>query len=182
MPLRRDAAAAAAEVVLAIEKRCSGTPGLVGTVGQLQIPGGAANVIPGRCELSVDIRADRDEVRDAAYASVVADSETLAARRQVAIEWRKVLDVAGVRCSPGMQQRWAESIGRVTGAAEARRLPSGAGHDAMVMAQITEMGMLFVRCGNGGISHHPAETLSAGDAELAAHAFRDFLVNLPLPP
>jgi len=182
MPLRRDAAAAAAEVVLAIEKRCSGTPGLVGTVGQLQIPGGAANVIPGRCELSVDIRADRDEVRDAAYASVVADSEGIAARRQVAIDWRKILDVAGVRCSPGMQQRWAESIGRVTDAVEARRLPSGAGHDAMVMAQITEMGMLFVRCGNGGISHHPAETLSAGDAELAAHAFRDFLVNLPLPP
>jgi len=130
----------------------------------------------------VVIRADRDEVRDAAYASVLADSEGIAARRQVAIDWRKTLDVAGVRCSPGMQQRWAESIGRVTDAVEARRLPSGAGHDAMVMAQITEMGMLFVRCGNGGISHHPAETLSAGDAELAAHAFRDFLVNLPLPP
>ena len=182
MPLRHDAAAAAAEVVLAVEKRCSGTPGLVGTVGELQIPGGAANVIPGRCELSVDIRADRDELRDAAYASVVAESESIGARRQVAIEWRKVLDVAGVRCSSAMQQRWAESIGRVTGATEVLRLPSGAGHDAMVMAQITDMGMLFVRCGNGGISHHPAETVSAEDAELAAHAFRDFLLNLPLPP
>jgi len=182
MHLRRDAAAAAAEVVLAVEKRCGGAPGLVGTVGQLQVPGGAPNVIPGRCELSVDIRADRDEVRDAAYASVVAESESIAARRQVAIEWHKVLDVASVRCSPGMQQRWAESIGRVTGAVEAPRLPSGAGHDAMVMAQITEIGMLFVRCGNGGISHHPAEILSAEDAELAAHAFRDFLINLPLPP
>jgi N-carbamoyl-L-amino-acid hydrolase len=181
MQLRRDAAAAAAEVVLAIEKRCSGTPGLVGTVGQLEIPGGAANVIPGRCELSVDIRADRDEVRNAAFTDLVAQSERIAARRQVAIEWRKVLDVAGVQCSPGMQQRWAESIGRVTGAAKVRRLPSGAGHDAMVMAQITEMGMLFVRCGNGGISHHPSETLSAEDAELAARAFEDFLMNFPLP-
>jgi allantoate deiminase/N-carbamoyl-L-amino-acid hydrolase len=181
MPLRRDAAAAAAEIVLAVEKRCSGTPGLVGTVGQLQVPGGAANVIPGRCELTVDIRAGRDELLDAAYASVVAESESIASRRQVAIEWRKMLDVAGVPCSPAMQRRWAESIGRVTGAAEVLHLPSGAGHDAMVMAQITDMGMLFVRCGNGGISHHPAETVSAEDAELAALAFRDFLVNFPLP-
>ena len=182
MQLRRDAAAAGAEVVLAIEKRCSGTPGLVGTVGQLEVPGGAANVIPGRCELSVDIRADCDEVRDAALTDIVAESERIAGRRQVAIKWRKVLDVAGVQCSPGMQERWAESIGRVTGAAEVRRLPSGAGHDAMVMAQITEMGMLFVRCGNCGISHHPSETLSAEDAELAARAFEDFLLNFPLPP
>jgi OHCU decarboxylase len=179
MPLRRDAAAAAAELVLAIEKHCSGTPGLVGTVGQLRVPGGAVNVIPGRCELSVDIRADRDELRDAAYASVVAESESIAARRRVAIEWRKVLDVARVPCSTAMQQRWAESIGRVTGATEVPRLPSGAGHDAMMMAHITDIGMLFVRCGNGGISHHPAETVSAEDAELAALAFRDFLVNLP---
>jgi allantoate deiminase/N-carbamoyl-L-amino-acid hydrolase len=112
---------------------------------------------------------------------VVAESESIASRRQVAIEWRKMLDVAGVPCSPAMQRRWAESIGRVTGAAEVLHLPSGAGHDAMVMAQITDMGMLFVRCGNGGISHHPAETVSAEDAELAALAFRDFLVNFPLP-
>jgi allantoate deiminase/N-carbamoyl-L-amino-acid hydrolase len=181
MPLRRDAAAAAAELVLAVEKHCSGTPGLVGTVGQLQVPAGAANVIPGRCELSVDIRAERDELRDAAYARVVAESESIAARRRVAIEWRKMLDVAGVPCSSAMQQRWAESISRVTGAAEVLRLPSGAGHDAMVMAQITDMGMLFVRCGNGGISHHPAETVSGEDVELAALAFRDFLVHLPMP-
>lgn len=177
MQLRRDAAAAAAEVVLALEKRCSGTPGLVGTVGRLEVPGGAMNVIPGRCELSVDIRADRDEVRDAAFTSIVAESERIAARRQVAIEWRKVLDVASVACSPRMQERWAQSIVRVTGSAQAPHLPSGAGHDAMVMAQLTEMGMLFVRCGNGGISHHPSETLSAEDADLAAQAFRDFLVN-----
>jgi len=181
MQLRRDAAAAAAEVVLAVERRCSGMPGLVGTVGQLQVPGGAANVIPGRCELSVDIRADRDEVRDGAFADVVAESERIAARRQVAIDWRKVLDVTSVPCSPRMQQRWAESIARVTGSAEVRHLPSGAGHDAMVMAQVAEMGMLFVRCGNGGISHHPSETLSAEDADLAAQAFRDFLVSFTAP-
>jgi allantoate deiminase/N-carbamoyl-L-amino-acid hydrolase len=180
MHLRRDAGAAAAELVLAIEKCCSSTPGLVGTVGQIQVPSGAMNVIPGRCELSVDIRADRDEVRDSAFAAVLAESERIAARRKVEIQWRKVLDVGCVPCAPKMQQLWANSIGRVTGVAEARRLPSGAGHDAMVMARITEMGMLFVRCGNGGISHHPSETLSAQDADLAACAFKDFLLNFPV--
>src|SRR5207237_303530 len=109
---RRDAAAAAGELILAVEKRCGGTPGLVGTVGQLQVPGGAINVIPGRCELSVDIRADRTEVRDAAYASVVAESERIAASRQVAIVWDKALDIACVPCSPDLQQRLVESITR----------------------------------------------------------------------
>jgi allantoate deiminase/N-carbamoyl-L-amino-acid hydrolase len=78
-----------------------------------------------------------------------------------------------------MQQRWADSIRRVTGTAEARRLPSGAGHDAMVMASLTDIGMLFVRCGNGGISHHPSEALSEDDADLAARVFADFLLNFP---
>jgi len=180
MHLRRDAAAAAAELVLAVEKCCSSTPGLVGTVGQLQVPSGAMNVIPGRCELSVDIRAASDQVRDTAFAAVTAESERIAARRNVEIQWRKVLDVGSVPCAPKMQQSWADSIARVTGKTEVRRLPSGAGHDAMVMARITDMGMLFVRCGNGGISHHPAETLSTDDADLAACAFKDFLLNFPV--
>jgi acetylornithine deacetylase/succinyl-diaminopimelate desuccinylase-like protein len=58
-----------------------------------------------------------------------------------------------------------------------RHLPSGAGHDAMKMAAITAIGMLFVRCGNGGISHHPDEILADADAELAARAFEDFVLH-----
>jgi OHCU decarboxylase len=177
MHLRRDAAAAAAELILTVEQRCSGTRGLVGTVGQLLVPDGAVNVIPGRCELSVDIRAEDDAVRDAAFADVIAESNRIAARRKVEINWRKVLEVGCVHCDPMMQHRWADSIRRVTGIGEVRRLPSGAGHDAMVMAGITNMGMLFVRCGNGGISHHPSETLDADDADLAARVFADFLTN-----
>ena len=76
-----------------------------------------------------------------------------------------------------MQQRWAQSIARVTGEASPRHLPSGAGHDAMKLAEITQIGMLFVRCGHGGVSHHPDETMTAADAELAARAFEDFLLN-----
>jgi N-carbamoyl-L-amino-acid hydrolase len=176
MQLRHDAAAGAAEMVLAVERRCSGIAGLVGTVGQLNVPGGAMNVIPGRCELSIDIRADKDSVRDTAVADVKAECERIATRRGLSLDWRKVLEVNCVPCSPTMQQRWADSIQRVTGAS-AQFLPSGAGHDAMVMAEITEVGMLFVRCGNGGISHHPLETLSEADADIAARAFRDFLLD-----
>jgi allantoate deiminase/N-carbamoyl-L-amino-acid hydrolase len=176
MHLRRDAAAGAAEMVLAVERRCRGTPGLVGTVGQLNVPGGAVNVIPGRCDLSVDIRSGEDSVRDAAFADVKAECDEIGKRRCLDVEWRKVLEIDSVPCTSGMQQRWADSIRRVTGS-EAFRLPSGAGHDAMVMAGITDIGMLFVRCGNGGISHSPLETLSEADAEVAARAFRDFLTS-----
>ena len=110
----------------------------------------------------------------------MAESERIAARRAVDIRWRRMLEIGSVPCAPKMQQLWADSIRRVTGSPTPRRLPSGAGHDAMVMAGITDMGMLFVRCGNGGISHHPDETLSAEDADLAACAFKDFLLNFPV--
>jgi allantoate deiminase/N-carbamoyl-L-amino-acid hydrolase len=175
MNLRHDAAAAAAELILFVERRCSGTPGLVGTVGQLHVPSGAMNVIPGRCELSVDIRADQDAIRNAAQADVRAEADRIASRRGVRIEWQLVLSVDACACAPRMQQALAASIQRVTGPGPVRFLPSGAGHDAMVMAALTDIGMLFVRCGNGGISHNPAESLAAADADLAARVFTDFL-------
>lgn len=180
MPLRHDAAAAAAEIVLAVERSCSSEPGLVGTVGKLDVPGGAINVIPGRCELSIDIRSGRDAVRDAAEADISAEIKRIAARRGVAIERRTVLEAASVPCAEALQDAWSASVERVTGG-PAPRLPSGAGHDAMMMASITEIGMLFVRCGNGGISHHPAETLSADDAAVAARVFQDFLLHFKVP-
>lgn len=177
MNMRRDAAVAAAELIVAVERECSDKPGLVGTVGQLQVPDGAINVIPGRCELSIDIRAADNAVRDAAMAAVISASERIATQRNVEIQFRKVLQVDCVPCAPSLQQRWSDSIQRVTGDLTVRHLPSGAGHDAMMMATITDVGMLFVRCGNGGISHHPDEILSEADAELAARVFADFIIN-----
>jgi allantoate deiminase/N-carbamoyl-L-amino-acid hydrolase len=178
MNLRRDAAAAAAEIVLAVEKRCSGTPGLVGTVGRLGIPDGAINVIPGRCELTLDIRAADDSVRDAAIADILGSIERIAQQRKVRVTTNRLTLTRAATCSADFQDRWARSIARVTGESSPLRLPSGAGHDAMVMAAITQIGMLFVRCGNGGISHHPDETMTTADAELAALAFQDFLLGL----
>ena len=181
MHLRQDAATAAAEIVLAVESRCSGTPGLVGTVGRLNVPNGAINVIPGRCELSIDIRSGDDATRRAAFDDVAAASERIAAHRKVELDIRKVLEIDAVPCDSTMQQRWAASIQRISGGAAAPHLPSGAGHDAMMMASLTPIGMLFVRCGNGGISHHPAELLTEADADLAARAFSDFLTSFTAP-
>jgi allantoate deiminase/N-carbamoyl-L-amino-acid hydrolase len=180
MTLRRDAACAAAEMVLAVEARCRRQPGLVGTVGKLDVPRGAVNVIPGRCEFTIDIRSADDAVRDAAAADIGAALRDIAARRRVRIEERRVLQTASVPCAKALQDAWAASIERITGR-PAMRLPSGAGHDAMMMASLTEVGMLFVRCGNGGISHHPDEALSAADADMAARVVQDFLLHFKGP-
>jgi len=181
MTMRKDAAAAAAEIVLAVEKHCAGTPGLVGTVGKLEVPNGAINVIPGRCDLTIDVRAGEDEVRDAALAQVFGDIEAIAARRGVSAEIRQMMNASAAPCSPEIQRKLTRSIRKVTGEAAPRYLPSGAGHDAKKMASVTDIGMLFVRCGNDGISHHPAETMTPEDADLAARVFTDFLLTFQDP-
>jgi len=95
----------------------------------------------------------------------------------VKLEGNRTHDVRAVPCAVSLQDRIAASIERVTGARPARRLPSGAGHDAMVMADMTEVGMMFVRCGAGGVSHNPAETVSPEDAGLALAALEDLARN-----
>jgi hydantoinase/carbamoylase family amidase len=176
MGLRRDAAAAAAELVLHVERRCAAAPTLVGTVGRLGVPEGAINVIPGRAELSLDIRAGDDATRDAAVADVLAEIERIAERRRVAIETVEVLRSPAVPCAPALQDLFAGAIERAGLAV--RRLPSGAGHDAVMFNGVTPVGMLFVRCGNGGISHNPRETMTTEDADLAARVFLDALTHL----
>jgi N-carbamoyl-L-amino-acid hydrolase len=177
MALRRDAAAAAAEIVLAIERICGATQGLVGTVGKLEVPGGAINVIPARCDLTIDVRAGDDAVRYRAMADVLATIDAIAARRGVHASVQQLMEAAAAPCAPEMQKLWADSISRITGDSSPRHLPSGAGHDAMKMAAVTDIGMLFVRCGNGGISHHPHEVVDVADVDLATRAFEDFLIN-----
>ena len=153
MNLRRDAATAAAEIVLAVEKRCSREPGLVGTIGQLQVPEGAVNVIPGRCELSLDVRAPDDSTRFAAYDDIVAECARIAARRNVTVSVRKVLDVSCAPCSAARKADRREHLPRdgYGGSAPPAERRRARGQ----MASLTEIGMLFVRCGNGGISHDP---------------------------
>ena len=176
MPLRHDAAAAAAEIVLAVEQRCSAGETLVGTVGQLSVPHGLINVIPGRCELSLDVRAGDDATRDAAIADVLAAIKRIAERRGVTAEVVEIGRHPAVPCAPQLQDTLARAVARA--GIEPFRLASGAGHDAAMFSGVIDVGMLFVRCGNGGISHSPLETVTAEDADLAARVLLDVLVNL----
>ena len=180
MPRRRDALAAAAEMVLAVEKRCSAGGSLVGTVGILRVKDGSSNVIPGEVEFTIDIRAADGETHLAAQKDVFEACERIAKRRGVAIEHTKTHEVKAVPCAPWLQDAIAASIERTVGD-KAPRLASGAGHDAMVLADVIDVGMMFVRCGAGGVSHNPAETVSADDAEAAAAALLDLLRNFRSP-
>ena len=176
MARRHDAAAAAAELVLFVEQRCARAPSLVGTVGQLAVPNGAINIIPGRCELSLDVRAADDSTRDAAVFDVMTEIGRIAAKRGVIIESKEVQRTAAVRCSPRLQSLLADAVTRA--GAKPRYLPSGAGHDAMMFDGITDTAMLFVRCGNGGVSHSPREIITAEDADVAARVILDTVLRL----
>ncbi|HRF10164.1 MAG TPA: allantoate amidohydrolase [Xanthobacteraceae bacterium] len=176
MQFRHDAAAAAAEMVLAVEKRCSGQASLVGTVGQLIVPNGAMNVIPGRCEFSTDIRAATNEMRDAAVMDVLVAFNEISRNRGVKVEATEVLRMPAIPLSPFLQERLAASAKRL--GVEPLLLPSGAGHDAAMMASLCESAMMFVRCGNGGVSHSPREIITEDDADFAARVLFDFLVSL----
>src|SRR5215471_1345594 len=176
MARRRDAAAAAAELVLSVEKRCAQAPTLVGTVGQLAVPDGAINIIPGRCVLSLDVRAGDDATRDAAVSDINAEMARIAARRGVKIESSEVQRTATVRCSPRLQSLLSNAVTRV--GLSPRELPSGAGHDAMMFDALTDIAMLIVRCGNGGVSHSPREIITAEDADIAARVMLDAVLRL----
>ena len=175
MPRRRDALAAAAEMVVAIERRCSAGGSLVGTVGVLRVKDGTANVIAGDVEFTVDIRAADGAAHLSAARDALAECGAIAKRRGVALECTKTHEVANAPCAPWLQDLIAASIERTIPGEAARRLPSGAGHDAMILARVTDVGMMFVRCGAGGVSHNPAETVSVEDAELAYRALLDFV-------
>jgi hydantoinase/carbamoylase family amidase len=176
MDMRHDALAAAAEIILAVERRCRGVPGLVGTVGKVEIPNSAINVVAGICTLSLDIRAADDPTRDAAIADIHHEIGGLTVRRGVAADIKELMRMPAVPCDRSLREQLAVAIARA--GAQVVELPSGAGHDAVMFDGVTAIGMLFVRCGNGGISHSPLETVTAEDADLAARVLLDVLLNL----
>jgi len=173
MSMRKDAAAAAAEIVLYVEERCAKAPSLVGTVGQLQVPDGSVNVIPGACKFSLDIRAADDATRDAAVTDILNQIEAVCGRRQIVSKATRIVAAPAAPCAQWLVDQLAAATKRA--GIEVFHLPSGAGHDAMALARVTDVAMLFTRCGNGGISHNPLETMTADDAEVSAQIFLDFL-------
>ena len=172
MGLRRDALAAAAECVMAVELIAGSERELVGTVGKIEALPGAINVIPGRVRFSVDVRAPTDAQRERAAEAIRGAFADIARRRQVRLDMQLLWEAKTAPCASWLQDQIgaaiaAENIG-------VRRLPSGAGHDGMAMIAIADIGMLFVRC-KDGISHNPAEAITEADAGAAARVFLRFI-------
>ena len=172
---RHDALCAAAELVLAAEALAREAPPLVATVGRLAVAPGAPNVIPGSAELSLDVRHPDDARRAAAVERLRERAREAAEARGVEVEWEGLLDQPAVRCDEALSERLHEAA-EAAGTRPAR-LPSGAGHDAAVMAAIAPVAMLFVRCA-GGVSHHPGESVSEADVALAVDVLAAFVEDL----
>ncbi|MEJ0089023.1 MAG: allantoate amidohydrolase [Limisphaerales bacterium] len=172
MNLRRDALCAAAEFVLAVEKLGRKTPGLVATVGQIKAEPGASNVIPGETQLTLDVRHQKDSVRRAASGALQKTAQQIARARKTKIIWRVVQQTDSVPCSKTLSNLLTSAA--MNHQRTIVKLPSGAGHDAAVMGKITPAAMLFIRC-KGGISHHPDESVSIQDVQVALNIMNDFL-------
>jgi allantoate deiminase len=178
MKLRRDALTAAAEMALAIEARARLEADLVATVGRLEVWPGATNVIPGHVQFSLDIRAPGDARRAQALADLTARINAIAAARGLSASLAKTHEANAYVCDSRVVAgltKAVESLGVAP-----RVLPSGAGHDTMVMGGLCPAGMLFIRC-KGGISHNPLESITTEDCAMGLAALsrfvRDFRIS-----
>ena len=179
MGLRKDALAAAAEMVLAVERMARAARDLVATVGRLEAAPGAVNVIAGVTRFTLDARSPSDRSRHEATAALDAEFRAIAARRRVGVVSGRVYDQPATTCSPWLIGELEEAVGRA--GIRPLRLASGAGHDGLAMAALCPIGMLFVRC-RGGVSHSPAEAVTTEDAGTAVAVLLDLLRHLRLRP
>ncbi len=176
MEMRRDALVAAAEAILALEDIASaGSRGLVATVGKIEVLPASTNVIPGEAHFSVDLRAPDVPERDGAAASFHASLEEIARTRHVSIELAVHQDLPACKCDPDLSEILAAAIEDL--GMPSFRLSSGAGHDAMSVAKLAPVAMLFIRCA-GGVSHNPREAVEAADVDWAAQVLLGFMDRL----
>jgi allantoate deiminase len=172
---RRDALAAASEMILAVERIGGSEPGLVATVGRISALPGAQNVIPGRVSFTIDMRCPSDAVRDRAHAALVPALHEIARRRGVEVE----VDTYQLNAATVLDPLVIDAVSEAIAACgqEPLRLPSAAGHDAMIMAGHCPSGMIFLRCKHG-ISHNPAESITVEDADLGVRALLEAVRRL----
>jgi N-carbamoyl-L-amino-acid hydrolase len=176
MAQRRDAAVPVALLAAYLEQRAAAVPDVVGTIGQLEVPDGAVNVVPGRCRFSLDIRASSDAARDTCAGDVLAELDRLCRLRGLTHQVEPTLRAAAAPSDPAWQRRWAAAVAAL--GLPVHHLPSGAGHDAMKLHAVMPQAMLFVRGLDDGISHNPREAVSADDADLAVQALQQLLQSL----
>ncbi len=175
MRLRRDALAAAAEWIVAVETLAQRTEGLAATVGKVNVEPNAGNVIPGAARVSLDVRHAYDAARNAAVETLLGQAEAIAARRGLAFSHIRQTDQSAAPMDERLTAILSDSI--EAAGFPLKQMPSGAGHDAMVMAARLPTAMLFLRS-PGGLSHHPDETVREEDVEAALHVGKRFLARL----
>lgn len=174
MTMRRDALAGAAQFIAAVEERALQEGGLVATVGSLDVRPGAGNVISGEAAGTLDVRSPDDAQRLRAVDDLRAAAQSIAAERDLELDWHPVQEHPATACDDALRARLASAI-EATGL-PAAKLPSGAGHDAVALAHRMPTAMLFVRC-QDGLSHHPAEFATAEDIAVALNVMDNFLLS-----
>ena len=176
MSRRNDAAAAAAELILYAEQRAGRDADSVATVGQLLVPNGSTNVVPGRCQFTLDMRAPANAQRDALVDDILAELRRICERRQVRLALEETMRASAAPSAPAWQARWEQALNTL--GVPIHRMPSGAGHDAMKLHELMPQAMLFVRGENAGISHNPLESTTNCDMQLAIETFSMLLTQL----
>jgi allantoate deiminase len=174
MARRRDALTGAAEVIGLVEALARATPGLVATVGELQIPSAAGNVIPGAVDFSLDVRSGDDAARRRFEDDLLAEAGRRLAARGLGLRIAPRLDAPATACDPELTAALERVVRRHQPACPG--LVSGAGHDAVALAEVTPVAMLFVRC-RDGLSHHPDEYAAPADVAAAAEVLAEFLLE-----
>jgi allantoate deiminase len=175
MNLRHDALAAAAEWIVAVENLAQRTAGLVATVGFLEAKPGATNVIAGEVRATLDIRHVSDRARTEALDELIRQAEGIAAKRGVTVKWRTLLAQHAVAMDPFLTGQIEQAIQK--SGCEAHRMASGAGHDAMILAEKVPAAMIFLRT-PGGISHDPSESVHLDDVAKALECGHHLLTQL----
>jgi N-carbamoyl-L-amino-acid hydrolase len=176
MTMRNDAAVGVAELMLFAEQRASDDGDSVATVGILNVPNGSINVVPGRCEFSLDMRAPTDAQRDSLARDVMAKAEAIVQARGLQLHLSQTMRASAAPSAPAWQALWEASVTAL--GVPLHRMPSGAGHDAMKLHDLLPQAMLFVRGQNAGISHNPLESTTSDDMQLAVEAFDNLLAQL----
>ncbi|MDR2335526.1 MAG: 2-oxo-4-hydroxy-4-carboxy-5-ureidoimidazoline decarboxylase [Burkholderiaceae bacterium] len=176
MDRRRDAAVGVAELALYVEQRAAQDGDSVATIGQLNVPNGSINVVPGRCLFSLDMRAPTNAQRDAMVKDILAKLDEIAKRRGLHYKAERSMSADAAPSAPEWQKRWENAVDAL--GVPLFRMPSGAGHDAMKIHEIMPQAMLFVRGLNSGISHNPLESSTSDDMQLSVDAFSHVLDQL----
>jgi allantoate deiminase len=179
MNLRRDAMAGAAEWISAVEREAHRVPELVATVGSLAATPGAVNVIAGQTRATLDVRHGSDEVRHAAVETLTSAAKEIAARRGLFVRHSVLLNQPSVGMDPALARQAEDAIRRA--GCDPHRMVSGAGHDAMILAEKIPSALIFLRT-PGGISHDPAETVGVEDVAKAIEAGSYLLGQLAASP